>query len=284
MMRILITGSGGMLGQRLVEAGWRRHHHVIPVDLPGFNLANPQEAAAQIRAEAPDAVIHTAALTDVDACETRVAEAMAINGEALGALARASREMDAYFLAIGTDYVFDGRKGEPYKVDDATNPQTVYGQSKLLGEQLTLEEGGAVARLAWLNGLGGNNFVKTIAGLLAKGRDLKVVDDQLGTPTFTGDAAPALIELAEARGEGVWHICNSGWTTWFDFAQHICAGMGLSPVEYVTACTTAEYPKPAARPADSRLDTSRFEEYFHPLPSWASALTQYMEEEGWLKI
>ncbi len=271
-----------MLGQRLVEAGWRRRHHVIPVDLPGFDLARPEEAAARIRAEAPDAVIHTAALTDVDGCETRVAEAMAINGEAVGALARTCREMDAYFLAIGTDYVFDGRKGEPYEVGDAPNPQTVYGRSKLLGEQSALDEGGAVARLAWLYGLGGDNFVKTIAGLLAKGRDLKVVDDQLGTPTFTGDAAPALIELAEARGEGIWHICNSGWTTWFDFARQISEGMGLSPEEHVKSCGTEDYPRPAARPADSRLDASRFAEHFHPLPNWATALTQYMEEEGWL--
>jgi len=266
-----------------VETGWRRGHLVIPVDLPGFDLARPGEAAAILRSEAPDALIHTAALTDVDGCESKEAEAMAINGEAVGPLARAAREMGAYFLAVGTDYVFDGEKGEPYAVDDAPNPQTVYGRSKLLGEGLALEEGGAVARLAWLFGKGGGNFVKSIVGMLQEGRNLKVVNDQKGTPTYTVDAAEALLDLAEARSPGIWHLCNGGWTTWFDFAANIAAAMGLPVEERVKPCTTEEYPRPAPRPADSRLDASRFEGEFHPLPGWANALLRYMEEEEWLR-
>ncbi|MBC8365849.1 dTDP-4-dehydrorhamnose reductase [bacterium] len=281
-MRILVTGSGGMLGQRLVEQGWRRAHHVIPVDLPSFDLGNPKEAAAIIRAEAPEAVIHTAALTDVDACESRSDEAMAINGLALGPLAKAAHEMGAYFLAIGTDYVFDGEKGEPYTVDDQPNPQTVYGGSKLLGESLALEAGGAVARLSWLFGPGGGNFVKTMAGLLSEGKDLKVVDDQIGRPTFTRDAAAAIMDLTEARAPGIWHISNGGWTSWYGFACAIAEGMGLSADEQIRPCSTKEYPRPAARPADSRLDTSLLDKQFSALQAWPDALTQYMEEEGWL--
>ncbi len=271
-----------MLGQRLVELGWRRAHHVIPVDLPNFDLAKPEEAAAIIRAEAPEAVIHTAALTDVDACESRSDEAMAINGLAVGSLAKTALEMGAYFLVIGTDYVFDGDKGEPYTEDDQPNPQTVYGGSKLLGESLALEAGGSVARLSWLFGPGGGNFVKTMVGLLNEGKDLKVVDDQIGRPTFSRDAAAAIMDLTEARAPGIWHISNGGWTSWYEFACAIADGMGLSADDRIRPCSTEEYPRPAARPADSRLDTSLLDKQFSALQAWPEALTQYMEEEGWL--
>jgi len=281
-MKLTITGSGGMLGRRLCELGRARGHEVCPLDLPDFDLTRPEEAAEILGAGKPDAVIHTAALTDVDACESRVAEAMTINGEAVGPLAQAAREGGAYFLAIGTDYVFDGRKGEPHGTDDATNPETVYGRSKLLGEKLALEEGGAVARLAWLFGPDGKNFVATIAGLLLDGKTLKVVDDQRGTPTFTRDVAGALLDLAEARAEGIWHVCNGGSATWYELAVQIARDMGPSAELRVKPCGTEEYPRPAPRPADSRLDISRFEEAFQAMPPWQDALTRYLKEMGWL--
>ncbi len=281
-MRILVTGSGGMLGRRLVETGWRRGHHVIPVDLPSFDLAKPEEAAAILRAEAPEAVIHGAAYTDVDGCETRIEEAMAINGEAVGPLAAAAAEMGAHFLVIGTDYVFDGGKGEPYLELDPPNPQTVYGRSKLRGETLALEAGGAVARLSWLFGPEGGNFVKTITGLLEDGKELKVVDDQFGRPTYSRDAAEAIMDLVETESAGIWHVCNEGECNWFDFAVAIAENLGLPARDRVRPCTTEEYPRPAPRPADSRLDTSRLTELIRPMPHWRDALNRYMEEEGWL--
>lgn len=255
---------------------------MIPVDLPSFDLAKPEEAAAILRSEAPELVIHGGALTDVDGMEARVEEAMAINGEAVGPLAAAAAEMGAYFLLIGTDYVFDGRKGEPYLELDSPNPQTVYGRSKLLGETLALEAGGAVARLSWLFGPEGGSFVKTIAGLLREGKELKVVDDQRGRPTYSRDAAEAIMDLAEGRAAGIWHICNEGECTWYDFARAIAENLGLSAEERVRPCSTEEYPRPAARPADSRLDTSRLTELIRPMPAWRDALDRYMEEEGWL--
>ena len=281
-MRVLITGAEGMLGSRLVEEARRRGHAVTGLDQPDFELGRPEAAARQVAAARPELVVHGAAFTDVDACESQEALALAVNGEASGAIAQAARRAGAYCLYVSTDYVFDGRKAEPYLEDDPPGPASAYGRSKLLGEQRVRAAGGSVLRLSWSFGPQGKNFVATIAGLLREGRALKVVDDQQGSPTYTRDAAAAILDVAEAHGEGLYHGCNAGATTWFGFAQAIAAGLGRDPAQ-VSPCTTAEYPRPAPRPANSRLGGTRLAALRgREMPSWEHALGRYLEEMGWL--
>lgn len=282
MTRLLVTGAEGMLGRRLVEEATRRGHAVIGLDRPGFELGRPAEAAAQIEAARPDLVIHGAALTDVDGCEAQAALALAINGEASGAVAAAAQRAGARCYFISTDYVFDGRKPASYREDDEPAPASAYGRSKLLGETRVREAGGSVIRLSWSFGPDGKNFVATIAGLLREGRALRVVDDQRGSPTYTRDAAAAILDLAAAGGEGIFHCCNAGETTWYGFARAIAAGIGGDPAQ-VSPCTTAEYPRPAPRPANSRLGGERLAALRgQAMPHWEDALARYLKEQGWL--
>jgi dTDP-4-dehydrorhamnose reductase len=281
-MRILITGSEGMLGLRLVEEARRRGHQVTALDRPQFELGRPEEAAALILAAEPELVVHGAAITDVDGCESQTELAMAINGEASGAVAAAAARAGARCVYVSTDYVFPGDKSAPYLEDDPTGPATAYGRSKLRGEELVREQGGSVLRLSWSFGPDGPNFVATIAGLLRDGKTLKVVDDQLGAPTYTRDSSRAILDLGERGGEGVYHCSNRGETTWFGFARAIAAGLGL-PADRVTPCGSDEYLRPAPRPANSRLGGDRLATLRgEPMPSWQQALAQHLEEMGWL--
>ncbi len=282
-MRIVITGSEGMLGLRLVEEARRRGHQVTGLDRPSFELGRPEEAAAMILAADPELVVHGAAITDVDGCESNADQAMAVNGEASGLMAAAAARAGANCVFVSTDYVFPGDKDSPYLEDDATGPATVYGRSKLRGERLVREQGGCVLRLSWSFGPDGPNFVATIAGLLREGRTLKVVNDQLGAPTYTRDSARAILDLGERGGQGIFHCSNAGETTWFGFARAIAEGLGL-PAERVTACGSEEYPRPAPRPANSRLSGTRLADLRgEAMPPWEDALTRYLEELGWLK-
>lgn len=281
-MRVVVTGHEGMLGRRLVEEGRSRGHAVTGLDRPAFELGRPEEAAALVRDAGPELVLHGAALTDVDGCESRAEEALALNGAASGVIARAARDAGARCVYVSTDYVFDGGKDSPYLEDDPTGPATAYGASKLRGEREVLAAGGSVLRLSWSFGPDGKNFVATIAGLLREGRTLRVVDDQRGAPTYTRDAARALFDLGERGGEGVYHCSNAGETTWFGFARAVAAGLGL-PVERVTPCGSEEYPRPAPRPANSRLGGARLAELRGVgMPPWEDALRRYLEEMGWL--
>ncbi|MBM4118553.1 dTDP-4-dehydrorhamnose reductase [bacterium] len=281
-MAVLVTGAEGMLGRRLVEEAARRGHRVIGLDRPGFELGRPEEAAAQIAAARPALVIHGAALTDVDGCEAQAALALAINGEASGAVAEAARRAGARCYYVSTDYVFDGLKTTPYLEDDRPHPASAYGRSKLLGETRVLAAGGSVIRLSWSFGPDGRNFVATIVGLLQQGRALTVVADQVGSPTYTRDAAAAILDLAAAGGEGVFHCCNAGETSWYGFARAIAAGIGRDPAQ-VSPCTTAEYPRPAPRPANSRLGGERLAALRgRSLPAWEDALARYLKEQAWL--
>ena len=280
-MRLLVTGSGGMLGLRLCESAVARGHDLVAVDRPELELDRPDEAAALLRAARPEAVLHAAAMTDVDGAEDREADAMRRNGDASAALAAAAAGLGAAFLMVSTDYVFDGRGGAPYGEDDPPSPRGVYARSKRRGEEGALAAGGAVARLSWSFGPGGKNFVATIAGRLRAGDPLRVVDDQRGRPTFTRDAAPVLLDLVEARAGGVWHVCNDGDATWFELARAVARGLGL-PDGHVSPCATEDFPRPAPRPPDSRLATGRLAAWRGALPHWTDALRRYLEEEGWL--
>lgn len=282
-MRVVVTGCEGMLGRRLMETGRALGHAVTGLDRPEFELGDPIAASAMIHAARPELVIHGAAMTDVDGCEAAEARALAINGEASGAVAAAAAAAGARCLYVSTDYVFDGRATRPYTEDDPTGPATAYGRSKLLGEERVREFGGTVLRLSWSFGPEGKNFAATIAASLIAGRELRVVDDQRGAPTFTRDSAAAIYDVAAAGGEGVFHCSNAGETTWFGFARAIAAGLGL-PEARVSPCSSEEYPRPAPRPANSRLGGERLSALRgKPMPPWEDALGRYLEEMKWLK-
>ncbi|MCP4548853.1 MAG: dTDP-4-dehydrorhamnose reductase [bacterium] len=282
-MRLFITGCNGMLGSRITEEARLRGHKVAAFDRPELELGKPDDAAALLRAANPDLLIHCAALTDVDGCESHEEEAMLINGEATGVLAEAAAAMNARCIYISTDYVFAGDKAVPYLEEDPVDPPSVYGRSKLHGEKRVRAAGGSIVRLSWSFGPTGKNFVATIAELLLAGRELKVVDDQRGGPTYTRDAAAAILDLAIQDHSGIYHLSNSGETTWFGFARAIASELGL-PASQVSACTSDEYLRPAPRPANSRLGGQRLTDLIgRTIPTWEDALRRYIKEEGWLR-
>ena len=254
-MRILVTGSEGMLGTELVELlSSRPHHEVLGLDLPGHDLTDRDVALGAITQWQPDAVIHTAALTEVDRCETEVDLAYRVNAMATRFVADGARRVGAHLVYVSTDYVFDGTKDAPYVEWDEPNPRSVYGRTKLGGER-EIDPGWTVARTSWLSGAHGPNMVRTLLRLAEERDEVAFVDDQVGCPTFAADLAPMLVELAVQRAPGVFHTTNSGAVSWYEFAREVFAAAGHDP-ERVRPISTAELdpPRPAPRPGNSRLD------------------------------
>ncbi len=212
-----------------------------------------------------DLVFNCAAWTDVDGAEEQEDEATRVNGDG----ARNVAEAAGTVVYVSSDYVFDGRKGEPYVESDPVGPLSAYGRSKLAGERATAEANPRhfVVRSSWLFGTGGRNFVETMLGL---GPEVGVVDDQVGCPTFTGHLAEALVRLADGDGYGVHHMAASGSCSWFEFAREIFARAGVDT--RVTPCATEEFPRPAPRPAYSALASERG----HRLPGWREGLDAYL--------
>jgi len=257
-VRLFVTGAGGQLGHDVVATAREAGDDVVAVDHAALDITDLPAVRSAIRAARPDAIINAAAYTAVDACETNVEVARAINADAVGNIATAAEEVGAHLVHVSTDYVFDGTLDRPYREDDATNPQSVYGITKLAGERLAGPEA-AVVRTSWVCGEHGNNMVKLVLRLASLGADLAFVDDQRGCPTFTADLAPALRAIAAERSSGIFHLTNAGVVTWFEFVQEILRASG-HPVEMVRPITSAELdpPRPAPRPANSVLDNARW--------------------------
>jgi dTDP-4-dehydrorhamnose reductase len=256
-VKLIVTGAGGQLGVDTCRHAAAMGDEVVGVDRSALDITDAEAVRALLDAERPDAVINAAAYTAVDDCETNVAHAYAVNATGVEHLATACREVGAHLVHVSTDYVFDGTLDRPYREDDATNPQSVYGASKLAGEQAALPEA-AVARTAWVCGEHGDNMVKLVLRLAADPeRRLAFVDDQRGSPTFTADLAPALRRLASDRRCGVHHLTNAGAVSWYEFVGEILRLAGHDPGR-VRPITTAELqpPRPAPRPANSVLDNA----------------------------
>jgi dTDP-4-dehydrorhamnose reductase len=247
-----------------------------------------------VRRERPSLVINAAAYTQVDLAETEPEAAFRVNGQGAGALARAALEVGAPVVYVSTDYVFGGDGNEPYTETAPTAARGVYARSKLEGENLVLEtvrSGGKayVLRTSWLFGLHGANFVKTMVNLMRDREELRVVADQHGRPTYTEDLADALLALVGHKGRpaaepGVYHFANSGETSWHGFAVAIreaCLSLGIPlRVERILPVSTAEFPRPAPRPAYSVLDTTRIQTFLDKQPRpWAAALDTYLKKE-----
>src|SRR5947209_2758904 len=271
-MRLLVLGAAGMLGSDVVAAA--REHEVIGVSRRETDVLDVAALEHAVRATRPQAVVNCAAYTDVDGAEADEDGAMAVN--AVGALnvATAAAEIGATVVYPSTDYVFDGAKREPYVESDRVSPRSAYGRSKLEGEVATATvQRHLIVRTAWLFGTHGRNFVDTMLAAAERG-SLKVVDDQIGCPTYTRHLAAVILRLVEADTTGVVHATGAGECSWYEFARAIFARARLD-VD-VEPCTTAEFPRPAPRPAYSVLQSERPD--VPVLPAWEQGLDEYLAE------
>lgn len=272
-MRIVITGAQGQLGTDLRQT--LRDHQLTTLDLPPFDLTHP-DCARTIVDAAPEVVIHAGAYTDVDGAERNPGLAMAVNAEGTERVASAAAKTGARLIYISTDYVFDGQGTRPYVETDPTNPISVYGESKLAGEQRALAgcDNTLVVRTAWLYGRHGKNFVKTMLQLAVEGPCLKVVADQHGCPTFSEDLAGMIAKLAAHPAQGVLHVTNGGHCSWHEFATEIIrlSGYHIS----VEPITTGDMPRPAKRPAYSVLSSGRLHHLGFSMPTWQDGLQRFL--------
>ena len=284
MAKFLITGVNGQVGYCLTQQ-LQGEHEILAVGRNELDITDQSAVKKAIENFCPNVIINAAAHTAVDRAETEIELSKAINVKGPQYLAEAAKSVGAAILHISTDYVFDGQRAGKYKESDATDPQGVYGRTKLEGEQAVAAANDKfiVLRTAWVFGEHGNNFVKTMLRL-AKTRDtLGVVADQVGGPTYAGDIAKALIQIAEKiiAGEkveyGVYHLTGEPYVSWYEFAKAIFAEavsqnvLEKSPL--VNAITTADYPTPAKRPANSCLDLTKIQQVFGIQPSdWQKAL------------
>lgn len=270
---ILVIGANGMLGHDLMAV---LEGDVRGVDLPEIDITDLASVRKILLTLKPRVIINSAAYTDVDGCEANVEQAMAVNGEAVGLLALTAREIGAKLVQISTDYVFDGKKGSPYLENDPIGPLSIYGESKLAGElNAAMAPQHLIIRTQWLYGLHGKNFVETMIRLAGEKSELAVVDDQIGSPTFTRDLALAVKALVEKGCSGTYHAANSGFCSWNEFARAIFEEERLAV--RVNSMTTKELDRPANRPLYSTLDCSKLERDtgFRPQP-WQDALREYL--------
>lgn len=279
-MRVLVPGGAGMVARMLAERARARGHDVEAVPHAQWDIADVGAARDRLARHRPDVLVNCAAFTDVDACESLSGEAMRANGEAPGVLARACAAAGVPLVHLSSDYVFDGTAREPYGEAAPTNPLSAYGASKLAGERAVAEAGGAslVVRTAWVYGPWGRCFPAAILRLAREQGELRIVDDQEGSPTSTADLADAILNLAGLAGKGargVVHFTNAGRCSWHAFAREIVRLAGLSvPVHPVP---TSAFPRPARRPAFSCLSLARYRALTGSEPRpWAEALAEFM--------
>jgi dTDP-4-dehydrorhamnose reductase len=299
-MRVLVTGAGGQLGTDVVEVlagkvpsggrvnddatgrmGVRSPCHVIAADHDRLDVADRSAVLTAVEAVRPHVVIHAAAWTAVDACEGDPDRAFATNALGTRFVAEAARRVGAHVVYLSTDYVFDGTSTRPYREWDTPNPQSVYGASKLAGEQ-ELDPGSTVVRTSWVCGAHGANMVRTVLRLAGSPGPLRFVDDQWGSPTFTADLAGVVAVLATDRVPGTFHVTNGGVTSWYGFARGVLEAAGHDP-ERIEPITTAQLdpPRPAPRPANSALDNAALRFMgMALLPDWRDGLARLLAASG----
>ncbi|TQJ91943.1 dTDP-4-dehydrorhamnose reductase [Streptomyces sp. SLBN-31] len=277
-MRWLITGAGGMLGRDTVEELLRRGEDVTGLDRAALDITRPEAVRAALAEHRPELVVNCAAYTAVDNAETDEERALAVNGDGPRNLARACSALGARLIHVSTDYVFAGDARTPYPEDHPTGPRTAYGRTKLAGERAVTEElptASAILRTAWLYGVHGRSFVRTMIDLESRRDTLDVVDDQRGQPTWSAEVAARVADLGPRVGRGangVLHATSSGETTWFELAREVFRGLGADP-ERVRPVGSEAYPSPAPRPAYSVLGHDRWRQLgLPPLRDWRTAL------------
>ncbi len=280
-MKALITGSDGQLGRALGAAA-PAGAQVTGYDRAALDITDAAAVEAAVALVKPDIVFNAAAYTAVDKAESEEAAAFAINATAVGLLAEATRRHHAQFVHISTDFVFDGQSGIPYAPDAPTAPLGAYGRTKLAGEQAAGSDA-LIVRTAWIYACTGGNFVRTMLRLMTEQPEVRVVADQIGTPTYAPGLASALWALAEQRARGIFHYTDSGVASWYDFAvaiqeEALAAGL-LDRAAPVLPIATADFPTPARRPPCSVLDkASTFTALGAPAPHWRAQLRRMIED------
>lgn len=278
-MKILVTGAGGQLGYDVCKVLTARNIEHRGVDIADFDITDAEATGDYITSYHPDAVIHCSAWTAVDKAEDEPDKVRAVNTEGPRNIAAACREIGAKLLYISTDYVFPGTGERFYEPEDSTGPLGVYGATKLGGELAVREllERCFIVRISWVFGKNGSNFVKTMLRLAETRREVNVVCDQVGSPTYTADLAPLLCDMILTEKYGVYHATNEGVCTWAEFAQEIFRLAGKQVK--VNAVPTSEYPTRAVRPLNSRMSKDKLEQMgFARLPTWQDALERYIKE------
>ena len=278
-MRVFVTGVKGQLGYDVMNELEKQGLEGIGVDIDEMDITDAYQVNKVIKEAAPDAVIHCAAYTAVDAAEDNEEICRKVNAQGTENIAKVCEELDIKMMYISTDYVFNGQGERPWEPDDEREPLNVYGQTKYEGE-LAIEEHVKkffTVRIAWVFGVNGKNFIKTMLNLGKTHDHLTVVNDQTGSPTYTYDLARLLVDMIQTDKYGRYHATNEGLCTWYEFACEIFkqAGMDVS----VAPVSSDEYPAKAKRPSNSRMDKSKLTANgFQPLPTWQDALSRYLKE------
>ena len=277
-MKFLVTGVGGQLGYDVIKELKKRNIECIGVDKAEFDITDFEATHKFITDYMPDAVIHCSAYTAVDKAEDESKLCHLVNAVGTENIAKICKDIDAKMVYISTDYVFDGTKEGFYEVDDTPNPINVYGKTKLEGEKVVQEilDKYFIVRISWVFGINGNNFVKTMLRLGKERSELNIVADQVGSPTYTADLAPLLVDMIQTDKYGIYHATNEGECSWAEFAEEIfkVAGMHVK-VNHITA---AKYPTKARRPMNSRLDKQKLRESgLNLLPRWKETLYGFIK-------
>ena len=284
-MRLAVTGRSGQVVTSLLERGAAMGHEVVAIGRPDLDLLDPASVGRALEAAAPDTIVSAAAYTLVDKAESECEMAHAVNGRGAGAVAEAAKALGIPLVHISTDYVFNGALSRPYVESDVTGPMAVYGASKLAGEQAVLEgyaNNSAVLRIAWVYSPFGANFVKTMLRLAADRDEISVVADQIGNPSSALDIADGILRVANnlnVSGDpalrGIFHMTGGGEASWADFAEAVFRASEThgGPSARIRRISTAEYPTPATRPANSRLNSCHIAQtHGVTLPDWHSSL------------
>ncbi|OUP49738.1 dTDP-4-dehydrorhamnose reductase [Lachnoclostridium sp. An181] len=278
-MKVLVTGVKGQLGYDVINELEKRGHVAIGTDVEEMDITDAGKVETVLKNEKPDAVVHCAAYTAVDAAEDNEDLCRKINAEGTENIAKACQELNCKMLYLSTDYVFDGEGERPWEPDDERDPLNVYGVTKYEGE-LAVEkyvEKFFIVRIAWVFGKNGKNFIKTMLNLGKTHDEVKVVDDQIGSPTYTFDLARLLVDMIETDKYGRYHATNEGLCSWYEFAKEIFKQAGMNVK--VSPVTSEEFAAKAKRPHNSRMSKEKLSENgFERLPKWQDALERYLEE------
>lgn len=278
-MKVLVTGTKGQLGYDVVNELEKRGHTAVAVDIEEMDITDAVSVERVITEAEVEAVIHCAAYTAVDAAEDNVEICRRVNAEGTENIAKVCKKLDLKMIYISTDYVFDGEGERPWEPDDERHPLNVYGQTKYEGE-LAVEkylEKYFIVRIAWVFGVNGKNFIKTMLKLSETHEELNVVDDQVGSPTYTYDLAVLLVDMVESDKYGRYHATNEGLCTWYEFAKEIFRQAGVEVK--VNPVTSDMFPAKAKRPKNSRMSKEKLNANgFHRLPTWQDALERYLSE------
>ena len=278
-MKVFVTGVKGQLGYDVMRELEKRGLEGVGVDIEEMDITDAESVDKVITEAAPDAVIHCAAYTAVDAAEDHEELCRKVNADGPRNIAKTCKKLGIKMIQISTDYVFDGQGERPWEPEDACDPKTVYGLTKREGELAVMEnlEKYFIVRIAWAFGVNGKNFVKTMLRLAETHDSLTVVDDQFGSPTYTYDLARLLVDMIQTEKYGIYHATNEGFISWYDFAKAIFEKAGKNVT--VKPVSTAEYGAKAFRPANSRMSKEKLTQMgFERLPAWEDALDRYLKE------